>query len=325
MTLTSSEFEQAKSEALDMAAELVQFATENGWTVVRAPKANKKFAFTTLRREWGGEAQEELRAFYAIDPDSDDDQVTHVDDDGTQTVLDPEGGQVRGVVTRSRITNPSADEELTEYNEQDGTDDPVPPTSAAHTAAEAQSAAHQAEEDLSAAHTAAQETLDELDAELDVPPTGTTVVEHFGIVPPADEAEVARESLLHRDAAEKAAGKDQQAVWSQQDTYGAVRQQQVNPHRNWSGVASVLTTSEILTKLGVNRKTNNNVEVVWMNSLSGTLDRAVVSGGAEKYPPHITPADFDPDEYGEDLRILHFLELNGGFRSVAVARIRKIG
>ena len=62
-----------------------------------------------------------------------------------------------------------------------------------------------------------------------------------------------------------------------------------------------------------------------MNSLSNTLDRATVDGGAEKHPPHITPVGFNPQSHGEDLRVLHFLEVNGGFRSVAIARIRKIG
>lgn len=320
------------SESLELAGELVEFATQHGWTVVRGPKENRKFAFVTLRREWGGEASEELRAFYAIDPDADDDQITHVQPNGVQVVLDPDSGDVRDVVTRSRI---STDEELTEHNPGPrGKKRAMPPTDAAHTADDTSvpptsdtDAAHPTN---SAAHARAEthvppeSTVGGESAahdELDVPPTEETIVEHFGIVPPADEAEVAQEALRHaRDADENGNG-----TWSQQDTYAAVRHQQVNPNRNWSAVASPLTTAEILTKLGVNRKSNNLVEIVWLNSLSGTLDRAVVNGASEKNPPHITPSNFDPDEHGEDLRILHFLEHNGGFRSVAVARIKKIG
>lgn len=316
------DFEQAKNEAIDMAQQLVDFAKTHGWRVQRAPKANKKFAFTTLFRDIGVE-REELRAFYAIDPDADDDQVTHVAEDGTQTVLDPDSGQVRGVVSRPLTpATPSDDIEKTpEKSDSKAPVEPVPPTSAAHTGTDTGSAAHTGPLTGDAAHPETDPNRDHSE----VPPTGTTVVEDFKIVPPADEADVVAEAKLHAEAAAKAAVKGEHPVMSQQDTYGAVRHQQVNPHRNWSAEASVLTSDEILSRLGVNRKTNNTVEVVWLNSLSGTLDRAVVAGGAAKYPPHITPSNFDPDEHGEDLRILHFLEVNGGFRSVAVARIRKIG
>lgn len=339
------DFEQAKNEAIDMAQQLVDFAKTHGWMVQRAPKANKKFAFTTLFRDIGVE-REELRAFYAIDPDADDDQVTHVAEDGTQTVLDPDSGQVRGVVSRPLTPATASDdiEKTPEKSDSKAPVEPVPPTSAAHTGTDTGSAAHTGPLTGDAAHQydvdmetqqGIQDDLDAYDAahpetdpnrdHSEVPPTGTTVVEDFKIVPPADEADVVAEAKLHAEAAAKAAVKGEHPVMSQQDTYGAVRHQQVNPHRNWSAEASVLTSDEILSRLGVNRKTNNTVEVVWLNSLSGTLDRAVVAGGAAKYPPHITPSNFDPDEHGEDLRILHFLEVNGGFRSVAVARIRKIG
>lgn len=306
MTMTPEEFEEAKSDALGLAHAIAEHAEKYGWSIARDPKANKKFAFVTLRRDLGDPGTEELKAFYAIDPDADSDQVTYVDPNGNQTVLDPESGDVREQIENDFhvFPAPEADDSAA-----------VPPTSAAH----------QAEADLSAAHSAAHQAIDEMNAELDVPPTDEqTVVEAFGIVPPADEAEVAQEALRHKAAAEKAKA-GEHATWSQQDTYAAVRHQQVNPNRNWSAVASPLTSAEILTKLGVNRKSNNLVEIVWLNSLSGTLDRAVVNGAAEKNPPHITPSNFDPDEHGEDLRILHFLEHNGGFRSVAVARIKKIG
>lgn len=339
MPMTLEQFDEAKSEALQMAADLVDFAEQHGWEKTREPKANKKFAFVVLTRETNeiGDS-EQIKAFYAIDADAENDQVIHVQPSGREVILDPEAGDVRSVIT--------SNDEV--YPPKDAGEQPVPPTSAAHielpdepTAEDIDpDAAHQATEALDAAHRAAQEEIDELNDELDaahtddedevvddsVPPTGQqTIPEHFGVVPPADEADVADEAMHHMSAAEEAAVKGEHAVRSQQEIYGAVRHQQVNPGRNWSAVASPLTNAEILTKLGANRKTKNVVEIVWLNSLSNTLDRANVSGGADRYPPHITPAEFDPEEHGEDLRILHFLEHGGGFRSVAVARIKRIG
>lgn len=318
MPMTLEQFDEAKSEALQMAADLVDFAEQHGWEKTREPKANKKFAFVVLTRETNeiGDS-EQIKAFYAIDADAENDQVIHVQPSGREVILDPEAGDVRSVIT--------SNDEV--YPPKDAGEQPVPPIGAAH-------------QDLDAAHSAAREAIDEMNADLDaahtddedevvddsVPPTGQqTIPEHFGVVPPADEADVADEAMHHMSAAEEAAVKGEHAVRSQQEIYGAVRHQQVNPGRNWSAVASPLTNAEILTKLGANRKTKNVVEIVWLNSLSNTLDRANVSGGADRYPPHITPAEFDPEEHGEDLRILHFLEHGGGFRSVAVARIKRIG
>lgn len=339
MPMTLEQFDEAKSEALQMATDLVDFAEQHGWEKTREPKANKKFAFVVLTRETNeiGDS-EQIKAFYAIDADAENDQVIHVQPSGREVILDPEAGDVRSVIT--------SNDEV--YPPKDAGEHAVPPTSAAHielpdepTAEDIDpDAAHQATEALDAAHRAAQEEIDELNDELgaahpgdedevvddSVPPIGEqTIPEHFGVVPPADEADVADEAMHHMSAAQDAAVKGEHAVRSQQEIYGAVRHQQVNPGRNWSAVASPLTNAEILTKLGANRKTKNVVEVVWLNSLSNTLDRANVSGGADRYPPHITPAEFDPEEHGEDLRILHFLEHGGGFRSVAVARIKRIG
>ncbi|QAU07319.1 hypothetical protein SEA_NOSILAM_78 [Gordonia phage NosilaM] len=312
--MSPEDFEQAKIDALELANSITDHAAKYGWEATKGPKANRKFAFVTLRRDLDGDwGAEELKAFYAIDPDTDSDQVTHVALDGTQTVLDTEGGAVREAIENDFHVKPPS---LVDYEgpvaEQDT---PVPPTSAAHSAAHQDvpptSAAHTETGDESAAHSAAHME---------------TTPEAFGIVPKADHRAVADEALAHIGAAEKAKPADAvHPTFSQQETYAAVRQQQTNPHRNWSSVASPLTSEEILTKLGVNRKSNNHVEITWRNSLSGTIDSSVVDGSTEKYPPHITPAEFDPEEHGEDLRILHFIQTGGGFRSVAVARITRIG
>ncbi|AET09907.1 hypothetical protein GoPhGRU1p66 [Gordonia phage GRU1] len=328
------EMSQEAADALDLAEQITAHAKNYGWKPVVAPKVNRKFGFVTLRRELDAEYQEELKAFYAIDPDKDRDQVSYTGNDGVTRVLDPDSGDVREVIENEfRVVGPAdtsgdADDVAPEEDMGEVDSARVPPTSAAH------SAAHQDVPPTDAAHTdsvsegaAHWETVppiedDESAAHLEQ----RTVPEHFGIVPEAEPGAVAKDAMGHQAAAEKAKPKDAvHPTWSQQDTYAAVRQQHTNPHRNWSAVASPLSTTEILTKLGVNRKTNNKVEISWLNSLSGALDSAIVDGSAEKYPPHITPADFDPEENGEDLRILHFIQTGGGFRSVAVARIKKIG
>ncbi|AVE00731.1 hypothetical protein KNU14_gp79 [Gordonia phage Buggaboo] len=313
--MSPEDFEQAKSDALELANSITDHAAKYGWEATKGPKANRKFAFVTLRRDLDGDwGAEELKAFYAIDPDTDSDQVTHVALDGTQTVLDTEGGAVREAIENDFHIKPPPSGAEHPVAEQDT---PVPPTSAAHSDVPPTDAAHTDTGDESAAHSAAH-TEDELHRE--------TTPEAFGIVPKADPEELLRDVQGHIGAAEKAKPKEAvHPTYSQQDTYAAVRQQQTNPHRNWSSVASPLTSEEILTKLGVNRKSNNHVEITWRNSLSGTIDSSVVDGSTEKYPPHITPAEFDPEEHGEDLRILHFIQTGGGFRSVAVARITKIG
>lgn len=373
--------EQAVADAKDMADQLAVFATEHGWRMKGEVKANKKYAFVTLEREYqqedGDLVQEELRAFYAINPATEQDQVTYTGPDGVATVLDVDAGDVRASVTRELPTPaPRSEPEgptgtivsglisvdgepvpptVPPTSQDEGgvppTETSVPPTGdadAAHPidtdqALDETHAAHEGVDGVSAAHLdrhgiehndmrtdAAHLTVvdpNEIDdaahqdASRMVPPTGRTVVEDFHIVPPADEEAVASEALQHAAQA-KEHGAD---VYSQQDVYGAVRQQQVAPYKNWSPVLSDLSSDEILVKLGVNRKSNNRLDITWMNSLSNTLDRATVDGGAEKHPPHITPVGFDPQAHGEDLRVLHFLEVNGGFRSVAIARIRKIG
>ncbi|QXN74463.1 hypothetical protein SEA_FLOAT294_80 [Gordonia phage Float294] len=314
---------EEQQDALDLAVQITEHAQKYSWAPAKGhPKVNKKFAFVTLRRDLGEIGVEELKAFYAIDPDDADDQVTYTDPNGAVTVLDTESGDVREQIENDfhiiQPGDPQPEDDQLGVEPVDADEAPVPPTSAAH------SAAHTDVPPTDAAHTDSDESA--AHTEDAVPPTGKTVMEHVGMVPEIDEFDIAAEALGHKDAAEKQKPRDREhALWSQQDTYAAVRGQQANPNRNWSSVASPLTSAEILTKLGANRKSNNRVEVVWMNSLSGALDRAIVDGDGGKYPPHITPSDFDPEEHGEDLRILHFLQVGGGFRSVAVCRIKKIG
>lgn len=380
--------EQAVADAKDMATGLTGFAAPYGWKVVgKGVGANKKYAHVKIQREvQTGEnsfSVETLQAFYAIDPEVDNDQVTHTNFLGDAAILDIEAGDVRAVVTREHTAwaPPSEPEGPTgtivsglisvdgeavpptvpPTSQDEGgvppTETSVPPTGDADAAHLDQHGIEHNDMRTDAAHLTVVDPNEIDDAahqdashmvppipdvyygglepltpgagiEPGVPdptrgeePTGRTVVEDFHIVPPANEAVVAEEALQHAAQA-KEHGED---VYSQQDLYGAVRQQQVAPYKNWSPVLSDLTSEEILVKLGVNRKSNNRLDIVWMNSLSNTLDRATVDGAAEKHPPHITPVGFDPQTHGEDLRILHFLEVNGGFRSVAIARIRKIG
>lgn len=128
-----------------------------------------------------------------------------------------------------------------------------------------------------------------------------------------DEARfVADEARAHIRQVEES-GSD---AYSQQDVYNAVVEQQA-AHRAWSPVASELTDEVLL-------KAVRGKEISWKNSFSGRIESAVVSKDAEKHPPRITPAGWDAAGTGDDLRILHFLELHGGFRSVAVARITKL-
>ncbi|QFP97759.1 hypothetical protein KNU79_gp76 [Gordonia phage NadineRae] len=317
--MTPEEFAAAVAEALDMAKQITAHAEQYGWVAPKAPRANKKFAFVTLRRDLGNEwGAEEIRAFYAIDPDSDSDQVTYVDVIGAAKVLDPESGDVREAIENDFHVKPQQPSGADD-SERTAAERAVPPTSAAH------SAAHPPVPPIvpptDAAHTDSDDSAAHSDGDSAAHPAEQTVSEFYGTGPKADEAAVAAEALGHKAAAEKAKPKDaEHATWSQQGTYAAVRGQQANPDRNWSKVASELSNAEILARLG-----KGMVELVWRNSLSGALDRAVVDAEGGKHPPHITPAEFDPIEFGEDLRILHFLEVSGGFRSVALARVTKIG
>jgi hypothetical protein len=240
--------------------------------------------FAWARLERGDES---LQVFYAINQGTDDKFIF-----GSQTI---DKDAIRGLV----MTRPEADleAEMAEVGAKiasgeltvDADGEAVPPTSAAHQEAVPptdDSAAHQAED--SAAHS---EPVEEEDA-----------------------AHIAREAQGHiADADDK--GVD---TYNQSGVYGAVMDQQ-NEERNWSKLCSPMNEAELLKRV-LGR------EITWRNSFSGRWDTAVVSTkkAAENHPAHVTPAGYDPEETGEDMRILHFLEVGAGFKSVAVARIVRI-
>jgi len=143
-------------------------------------------------------------------------------------------------------------------------------------------------------------------------------------LPPIEDADlnaddrlfIAQEAQAHLAQAGAAAG----GPASQQDTYAAVEaQQRMGGKRNWSAVASPLSTDELLAK--VPGKT-----IRFRNRLSGRTEEATVCTAKEarNHVPKITPFGFDPEAEPEDMRILHFLELGAGFRSIAVSQILEI-
>lgn len=240
--------------------------------------------FAWARLERGDDS---LQVFYAINEDTDDKFIF-----GSQ-VIDKDA--IRGLV----ISRPETDlpAEMAEVEAKiasgeltlDEHGDAVPPTSAAH-----------------------QET---------VPPTESSaahhaddIAAHSNPVPDEDAAHVAKEALAHIADADK----KKIDTYNQQNVYGAVMDQQ-NEERNWSKLCSPMSEAELLKRV-------LGHEITWKNSFSGRFDSATVSTkkSAERHPAHVTPTGFDPEEHGEDMRILHFLEVGAGFKSVAVARIVSI-
>ena len=126
---------------------------------------------------------------------------------------------------------------------------------------------------------------------------------------------VAAESIAHIKDVEK----QKSDTYAQQMIYDAVRDQQASgSRRNWSSVASELSNEALVKR--VRGKT-----VHWTNSFTGRTETAKVTKDGGKHPTKVTPSNFDVEAAGEDMRLLHFLEEGGGFRSVAVARIVKVG
>ena len=191
----------------------------------------------------------------------------------------------------------------------------VPPTSAAHSAAHPDavpptegSAAHPVPPTVEEAERAAHQRASAAHTPDVVPPTEDEM-------PPTeldqeDRFEARQEAKKHLEQAGQPA--------SQLDTISAVEAQYVTK-RNWSAVASPLTNDELLAE--VLGKT-----ITFRNRQSGRLEQTTVCTAkeAKRYVPKITPEGFDAESVGEDLRILHFLELGAGFRSVAVSQITEI-
>ena len=320
---------EAQQEAAELATEIIDLAQGIGWDIDKKG-VNKTYAWVRLTHPW----HHGLQAFYAVDPEETDDKFIY-----GSVVIPMEA--LKPIITAAS----SADliELALETGEQWGRDvhdvlvnaeprDPVPPTDAAHSAAHtagalavpptaAGSAAHvpptvppTVEEAQSAAHTRALNDAAHDAGEVPVPPT----VE--GDMPPTDihPEELDREDLL--EARQEAKRHLEQAGQpaAQLDTIAAVEAQYASA-RNWSPVASPLTREELIAK--VPGKT-----IVFRNRQSGRLDEATVCTNAEakRYTPKVTPEGFDPEAANEDLRIIHFLQLGAGFRSIAVSQITEI-
>lgn len=286
-------YTEDEREAMELVDAIYDFAADHDWELSKSG-VNRQFAWARLER-----GDESLQVFYAINEDTDDKFIF-----GSQ-VIDKDA--IRGLV----ISRPEADlpAEMAEVEAKiasgeltlDEHGDVVPPTSAAH-----------------------QDVVPPT-----VPPTDPAEIAydaahgiqhyedsaaHSNPVPDEDAAHVAKEALAHIADADK----KKIDTYNQQNVYGAVMDQQ-NEERNWSKICSPMSEAELLKRV-------LGHEITWKNSFSGRFDSATVSTkkSAERHPAHVTPTGFDPEEHGEDMRILHFLEVGAGFKSVAVARIVSI-
>ncbi|WNM67465.1 hypothetical protein SEA_POLYYUKI_81 [Rhodococcus phage Polyyuki] len=310
---TKLKYTEDQLEAIEMVDAISEFAAENGWTAGPERGCHKTMAFGTLLDSQG----RKLQVYYPVDPDGKE-----------QFLFDAK--VIKKDVLRGLITGELTAEEVVASG--------LPPTRSAHSAAHPAVPPTEADAvpptEPSAAHSDAAVPPTSTDVPPTVPPTpnsmpGAAHTEDEDEVPPiADEEDwealeepndrwIADEAKRHIADAEQR-GAD---TYSQQETYAAVREQQaMGTRRNWSGLVSHLSNEAIL-------KLINGSEVTWINSLSGRRDTATVSAKSKtNHPPAITPSKWEVDDSdgAEDMRILHFLEVGGGFRSVAVARIVKV-
>lgn len=312
---------EAQEEAAELATALIDFATGIGWDLMKKG-VNQSYAWAHLAHP----SHFGLQVFYSVDPEARDDKFVY----GSVVVpLEALKPIIKSISWGHLLdTLPQgAQEQQWEVDViraiQRAEDASVPPTSAAHSAAHPDvvpptepGAAHPVpptvEEALSAAHTKAANDAAHEAGEVPVPPT---VDED---VPPIHPDELDREDLMEaRQEAKKHLEQAGQPA-AQMDTIAAVEAQYASP-RNWSAIASPLTSEELLAK--VPGKT-----ITFRNRQSGRLDEATVCTNAEakRYTPKITPEGFDVESVGEDLRIIHFLQLGAGFRSIAVSQITEI-
>ncbi|WNM69982.1 hypothetical protein SEA_GUYFAGIERI_79 [Rhodococcus phage GuyFagieri] len=296
---TKLKYTEDQLEAIEMVDAITEFALENGWTTGPERGCHKTLAFGTLLDGQG----RKLQVYYPVDPEGKEQFLFDA------KVIKKE--TLRGLITGE--LDPTAPDAAA-----------VPPTSAAHSAAhppvpptvpptEGASAAHSEDAVPPTEPDAAHSDADAAHPEDSVPPIDE---EDWEALDEDNDRFIADEAKRHIADAE-----DGGDTYSQQETYAAVRDQQaMGTRRNWSGLVSHLSNETIL-------KMVNGSEVTWVNSLSGRRDTATVSAKSKtNHPPKITPSNWevDTDDGAEDMRILHFLEVGGGFRSVAVARIVKV-
>lgn len=319
---------EAQQEAAELATAVIDFAHGKGWDVAKKG-VNQSYAWVHLTHP----LHEQLQLFYSVDPDSRDDKFVYEAEVVPLEALKP-------------IITAASTADLIDILAEDGPEwgrslirvlnkptnaggGPVPPTSAAHSAAHPDAvpptegnAAHPVPPTVEEAERAAHQRASAAHTQQDVPPIEGSAAHQAKDVPPT-EGDMSLEDLDREDlfeARQEAKKHLEQAGQpaSQLDTIAAVEAQYVTK-RNWSGVASPLTNDELLVQV-LGRT------LTFRNRQSGRLEQATVctSKEAKRYTPKITPEGFDAESVGEDLRILHFLELGAGFRSVAVSQITEI-
>lgn len=315
---------EAQQEAAELATALIDFATGIGWDVAKKG-VNQSYAWAHLTHPW----HEGLQVFYSVDPDSRDDKFVY------EAVVVPLEA-LKPIITAASSADLVDILRETDVGEKWAADvcgallkpksAPVPPTSAAHSAAHPDavpptepSAAHPVPPTVEEAERAAHERASAAHTQEAVPPiVGNAAHQEDEMPPISDELEEADRRWCRDEAKAHLEQAGQPA--SQLDTIAAVEAQQaMGSKRNWSAVASPLTNDELLVQVP-------GRTITFRNRQSGRLEQTTVctTKEAKRYLPKITPEGFDADEVGEDLRILHFLELGAGFRSIAVSQITEI-
>lgn len=261
-----TEYTEDEADAIGAANDLAHSFEKRGWQTLESGLA-AGYAWVRL----GAEAHDDVQAFLAVDPDTNEDRYLYgpyaVTEDMLPAIAEAtsrtEAHLLRGMDAHVKGNAPVPPI--------------VPPTSAAH--------------------------MRDDDA---VPPTVPPIEDSHPVADAAHLEDIAKEHI-------REAGDDH----AQQMTYAAVKDQLSS--RLWSPVASELS-DDVLLKRVVGK------EITWRNSVSGKRDSAVVAKDPVKHAAKITRSSLaERPGSTEDLRILHFLEAGGGFRSVAVARIVAIG
>jgi len=327
------EYTEAEIEAMDAAKDLCESFEKRGWTITKTSLA-AGYAGARIAKEGHADVQ----VFLAVDCESHEDRYLYGPHTTTEDALPaiaeaPDREAVHKILNvkdkpkRKRKAVPPIVPPTSAAHMQD---DAVPPIEDSHPVADAahpwDDPNHDVMADLAdAAHNSAERAAH--------PVFTASQAEIDGIVPPTEdelEYSVQRDGAAHMrpllDAAHldddeqrvakehiKQAGDD----YAQGMTYAAVKDQLSS--RLWSPVASELADDVLLKKVV-------GKEITWRNSVSGKRDSAVVAKDAVKHAAKITRSSLaERPGSTEDLRILHFLEQGGGFRSVAVARIVAIG
>lgn len=336
-----TEYTEAEADAIGAANDLARSFEKRDWTTT-TPVLAAGYAGVRIVKE----GHEPVQAFFAVDPDTHQDRYLYgaftMSEDMLPAIAEaPDREAVHKILNvkdkpkRKRKAVPPIVPPTSAAHMQDEAVPPIdaahmPPIEDSHPVADAahpwDDSNHDVMADLAdAAHNSAERAAhpvftashDDIDAL--VPPTEDELeysVQRDGaahmrpLLDAAhlddDEQRVAKEHI-------KQAGDD----YAQGMTYAAVKDQLSS--RLWSPVASELS-DDVLIKKVVGK------EITWRNSVSGKRDSAVVSRDAVKHAAKITRSSLaERPGSTEDLRILHFLEAGGGFRSVAVARIVAIG